>query len=183
MTEIYLVRHAHSVYTPEELRRPLSEKGYNQAKKLLDLFKDIKIEVMMSSPYLRALETIEPLRFKYGLEFIIEDAFKERKVAKTPLDDFEAGMKKLWLQPSFHFEGGLSNVQAQNSGVKALSTVLSNFVDKSIVIGTHGNIMALMMQHYDNEYDYEFWKRLSMPAVYKLSFEGQSYMKSEAIKP
>lgn len=29
MTTLYFVRHAHSTYTPDEVERPLSEKGYS----------------------------------------------------------------------------------------------------------------------------------------------------------
>ncbi|MCC2441947.1 histidine phosphatase family protein, partial [Bacillus paranthracis] len=34
LTNLYLVRHAHSTYTPEELKRPLSEKGLKDAYKV-----------------------------------------------------------------------------------------------------------------------------------------------------
>ena len=44
---------------------------------------------------------------------------------------------------------------------------------KNIVIGTHGNIMALIMNYYDKKYDYLFWKRLNMPDIYELSFEDK----------
>ncbi len=37
MTQIYFVRHAHSVYTPEERERPLSEKGRNDAQSVAEL--------------------------------------------------------------------------------------------------------------------------------------------------
>lgn len=33
-TNLYLVRHAHSVYTPDERNRPLSERGCLDAKKV-----------------------------------------------------------------------------------------------------------------------------------------------------
>ena len=32
-TNIYLVRHAHYLYTPDELNRPLSEKGYTVSER------------------------------------------------------------------------------------------------------------------------------------------------------
>lgn len=34
-TNIYLVRHGHSVYTSDELNRPLSEKGFRDADRIL----------------------------------------------------------------------------------------------------------------------------------------------------
>ena len=43
---------------------------------------------------------------------------------------------------------------------------------KNIVIGTHGNIMVLIMNHFDAQYDYSFWKELKMPDVYRMTFDG-----------
>lgn len=37
MTNIYFVRHAHSTYTPDEMERPLSEKGYLDALRVTEL--------------------------------------------------------------------------------------------------------------------------------------------------
>ena len=56
-------------------------------------------------------------------------------------------------------------------GIKAINDVLNKYKGKNIAIGTHGNIMVLIMNYYDKKYDYLFWKGLEMPDIYKLSFE------------
>ena len=33
VTNVYFVRHAHSIYTPEELERPLSKRGFEDAQR------------------------------------------------------------------------------------------------------------------------------------------------------
>jgi len=43
---------------------------------------------------------------------------------------------------------------------------------KNIVVGTHGNIMVLMMNYFDPNYDFHFWRNLDMPDIYKLTFKG-----------
>lgn len=42
--------------------------------------------------------------------------------------------------------------------------IIDKYKGKRIAIGTHGNIMAIMMNYFDKKYDYSFWKSLSMPA-------------------
>ncbi|RCW48605.1 hypothetical protein DFP97_106308 [Paenibacillus prosopidis] len=33
--------------------------------------------------------------------------------------------------------------------------------------------MTLIMNYFDNRYDFEFWESTSMPDIYKLEFEEQ----------
>ena len=58
-TTIYFVRHAHSTYTPDELGRPLSPKGYMDAERITDSLKHESIHYVLASPYKRAIQTVE----------------------------------------------------------------------------------------------------------------------------
>jgi broad specificity phosphatase PhoE len=42
---------------------------------------------------------------------------------------------------------------------------------KRIAIGTHGNVMTLMMNYFDPMYDLEFLNRTSKPDIYKMEFK------------
>ena len=57
MTTIYFVHHAHSTYTKRR-ERPLSEKGHCDAENVTHLLKDKHIDVVISSPYKRAIQTL-----------------------------------------------------------------------------------------------------------------------------
>lgn len=76
LTNLYLVRHAHSTYTPEELKRPLSEKGLKDAYKVKELLREENIDHVISSPYLRAIQTVEGIALTLGREIQIVDEFK-----------------------------------------------------------------------------------------------------------
>jgi 2,3-bisphosphoglycerate-dependent phosphoglycerate mutase len=175
-TNIYLVRHAHSTYTPDELGRPLSEKGKKDAERVTELLKNRKIDVVISSPYLRAIETVEGVAFYHNLPIINMEDFKERRLAKQPVENFETAIYKVWHDEHFSFDGGESNKEAQERGIRALKKVLTEYRGKNIVIGTHGNIMVLIMNDYDSNYDYEFWKQLSMPDIYQLTFDEKKQL-------
>lgn len=172
VTTVYLVRHAHSIYTPDELNRPLASQGVEAAKKVTSLLVDKDINHIISSPYKRAIQTVEGLAQSINKKIIIEDNFRERLLAEKPVEDFEKAITKVWEDYSFCWEGGESNLVAQKRGVKALEAIMKKYEGSAIAIGTHGNIMTLMMNYYDSKYDYEFWKELQMPDIYKLSFEA-----------
>ncbi|MBJ7988057.1 histidine phosphatase family protein, partial [Bacillus cereus] len=88
MTTIYFVRHAHSTYTKEERERPLSEKGWLDAQNITSLLKDEKIDVVISSPYERAIQTVEGIANANKLSIQLEEDLRERLLSKEPVQDF-----------------------------------------------------------------------------------------------
>lgn len=173
MTSIYLVRHAHSVYTPNERERSLSTSGFYDAKQISNCLKGEQIDRFVSSPYLRAVQTIQVAADARGLTIQQIESFKERVLAAEPVDDFESAIEKVWKNETFAWAGGESNKEAQARGVLAVKQILRTCSGESVVIGSHGNLIALIMNAFDSKYSYDFWKRLTMPDIYKLDFTGE----------
>lgn len=78
---IFLLRHAHagkrSEWTTDDRLRPLSERGVNQSKLLADVVGDLVVGRIISSPYVRCIQTVTPLAEKYQLSIEESDAFAE----------------------------------------------------------------------------------------------------------
>lgn len=173
MTNFYFVRHAHSTYTPDELNRPLSEKGYIDATRVTKLLKTEEIDIVVSSPYKRAVQTVGGIAEYINIDVEIIDGFKERTLTTVPAKDFTLAITKVWEDYNFSWEGGESNFMAQKRGVETTYNLLEKHKDKNVVIGTHGNIMVLIMNYFDKQYDFSFWQNLDMPDIYKLTFDGK----------
>ncbi|WP_455660419.1 histidine phosphatase family protein [Pradoshia sp.] len=171
-TTIYFVRHAHSTYTPDELGRPLSNKGRMDAERVTECLKYEDIHHVVASPFKRARQTVQGIADWIGSDIMVEEGFRERQLANGPVEDFDQAISRLWQEWAFSYEGGESNLDAQKRGVEATIHVLEKYQGKNIVIGTHGNIMVLIMNHFDTKFDYSFWKALAMPDIYRLTFEG-----------
>lgn len=62
---VYLVRHAKAgdrdAWEGDDRLRPLTKSGRRQAEELVELLKDQPIDRILSSPYVRCVETVEPL--------------------------------------------------------------------------------------------------------------------------
>ncbi|MCT2537692.1 histidine phosphatase family protein [Aquibacillus koreensis] len=181
ITNLYLVRHAHSTYTPEELTRPLSDQGFRDVDKVTALLEDKSIEHVLSSPYLRAFQTVEGIATLLDTEIKLVEDLKERTLSRTAVDDFPYAIEKVWTNPNFSWEGGESNLSAQQRGIKAIQKIIKDYHGKNVAIGTHGNIMVLIMNYFDKQYGFAFWKQLEMPAIYQLSFDGEHYMHTTRI--
>ncbi|QFG01152.1 histidine phosphatase family protein [Psychrobacillus glaciei] len=170
MTNLYFVRHAHSTYTPDELGRPLSERGMTDAKRMTRLLQMEEIDHVVSSPFKRAMQTVEGIANELGKDIEIIDGFKERLLSDRPVADFNEAIKKVWSNFDFSLDGGESNNIAQERGVAATIQVLDKYNGQNVAIGTHGNIMVLIMNYFDPQYDVHFWEQLAMPDIYKLTF-------------
>ncbi|HDR4419314.1 TPA: histidine phosphatase family protein [Bacillus cereus] len=182
MTTIYFVRHAHSTYTKEERERPLSEQGHLDAKNVARLLKDKHIDVVISSPYTRAIQTVQGIANTYDISIQIEEDLRERLLSSEPVADFNDAIENVWEDWSFAYEGGESNDVAQRRAVICMQSILKKYKGKNIVIGTHGNIMVLLMNYFDSKYDFQFWKTLHMPDVYKLTFDNNCFSSAERIQ-
>jgi len=71
------------------------------------------------------------------------------------------------------YEGGESSKAAMHRVLSVVQDV-KNSGFNNVVLVTHGNLMSLLLKHYDNEFGYGEWEALSNPDVYILSFEGAS---------
>lgn len=151
------------------------------SKECRTAIKNWKDRHFFSSPYTRAIETIQVAADEQNRPIQTVDAFKERCLSETPVDDFEEAIQKVWQNEYFAWEGGESNKDAQKRGVDATLQLLNKYADKKIVIGTHGNIMVLIMSYFDKRYDFSFWKSLTMPDIYKLEFDGSKLISTSRL--
>jgi 2,3-bisphosphoglycerate-dependent phosphoglycerate mutase len=164
----YLVRHAHADWTPDE-NRPLSARGRGDAHRVADNLQQYPIGAIYSSPYRRARQTIAPLANRLGLPVHIEPGLRERRLGNGWTGGFFGAVEATWQNPSFAYPGGESNEAAQRRGLAVVRRLQGQHVAAHIVLSTHGNLMALILQGFDPAVDHAFWKSLTMPDIYTLT--------------
>jgi len=167
MTVLYLVRHAHADWTPDE-DRPLSERGCADAQQVADLLQPFPISAVYSSPSRRAHDTVAPLANRLGLPIREIDDLRERDLGSALPGSFMAAIRATWADPISAFPGGESNAAAQRRGVAVIQGLLDRHAAQQIAVGTHGNLLALILQHFDPSVGFVFWQSLTMPDVYRL---------------
>jgi len=169
---LYLVRHAHSVWSTDE-QRPLSPAGLRDAERVAGILKHYPIDAIFCSPSRRAIQTITPLAAAFDLPINSDNRLAERQLSDQPITDFQNAIAQLWHNPHISLPGGESNVAAKARGVAFIKTMLSEFktnrvIFSHIVVSTHGNLLALILQHFYTDVDYDFWSKLSFPDIYYL---------------
>jgi broad specificity phosphatase PhoE len=170
MSVFYLVRHAHADWTPDE-DRPLSARGRQDAGGIADILAQHPIGAIYSSPYRRAIQTIAPLAARLGLPIQLEHDLRERQLGRVSGLAFFEAIEATWQDRSFAFPGGESNQVAQLRGLRVLDRLQAQAMAEPVVLSTHGNLMALILQHFDASVDFAFWRALTMPDIYVLCID------------
>lgn len=72
VSTFYVVRHAkagsRSHWSGDDRKRPLSKKGVEQAEALIEVLEPFQVAGVFSSPYLRCVQSVEPLARAHHLE-------------------------------------------------------------------------------------------------------------------
>ncbi len=174
MTTIYFIRHAesdHNIHQDEI--RPLTQKGWESRKIVTEFLSDKNINVALSSPYKRSVDTISDFTEKHNLEIGLIDDFTERRVDSVWIEDFWGYIKKQWENFDYKFTDGECLREVRERNIKALVEVLKKHKDKNIIIGTHGAALSQIIHHYDNSYGYDDFMAMvnKMPWCVKMVFD------------
>lgn len=80
-SRVLLVRHAEAGdrrrWEGDDHRRPLSDEGRRQAERLVEVLRDQPVGRILSSPYARCMQTVEPLAAARGVAVEPSDALAE----------------------------------------------------------------------------------------------------------
>jgi 8-oxo-dGTP diphosphatase len=87
---IYFVRHAKAgerrVWDGDDVERPLSRTGWRQAEHLAERLRSKGVTHLVSSPYVRCVQTLEPLAEILGLEVVTDHRLHEGEPFEPVLD-------------------------------------------------------------------------------------------------
>jgi 2,3-bisphosphoglycerate-dependent phosphoglycerate mutase len=170
---ILLVRHAEPIAPGDpryqENDRPLSSRGRLQAEQLRDELADAALAAVYSSPYPRALQTVQPLARLHGLDVTIVDDLRERLLSPEPMPGWRDELRQTWLDFSLRLEGGESSADAQLRVRRVLDDLERRHAGETAVVASHGNLIALGLHAIAPDLvDFAFWEQMPMPAVYRL---------------
>lgn len=176
MTTIYFVRHAEPDYSNhDDFFRPLTDKGMKDRIKVTNYLLDKKIDVVLSSPYIRAVDTVADFAKNAGLSIETVNDFRERKIDSGWIEDFNGFCKKQWSNFDFKLTDGESLYDVQKRNITALEEVIDKYNGKNIVIGSHGTALSTIINYYDKSFNYDSFNaiRAIMPWIVKFKFDDK----------
>lgn len=162
---VFVIRHCKA--TGQEPDAPLTAQGEEQARELAEQLAPLGIQRIVSSPYRRAVQSVAPLAEQLGLPVHTDGRLVERMLSGVPLDDWLTPLQASFDDRDLCLDGGESSNAASERALAALEDILAHGAQTSALV-THGNLMALLLGHFDKRPGFVFWQGLSNPDVYRL---------------
>ncbi|GIN57641.1 phosphoglycerate mutase [Lederbergia ruris] len=169
MKKIYVVRHCKAEGQSPEAQ--LTDRGLKQALDLREFFSEIKIDRIISSPYKRAITSIRPLAKKLKIQIEIDTRLAERILSTQNYPDWFEKLKATFDDFELKFEGGESSLDATKRIVEVIESIFNSNHENTIIV-THGNLMSLLLKHFDKDFGFDDWKNLSNPDIYLLKYKN-----------
>ena len=175
MTTVYFIRHAQADNSNHDARnRPLTEKGLADRKMVTDFLQDKAIDIVLSSPFKRAVDTIADFAERNNFDIETIEDFRERKSDSDWVrdTDFWPFIERQWADFSYSLSDGECLAEVQERNIAALNGVLTRFKNKNIVIGTHGTALSTIINYYDPKYGFkDFMEMVNiLPWIVRIDF-------------
>ncbi|MFQ5636864.1 MAG: histidine phosphatase family protein [bacterium] len=174
-TIIYLVRHVESL--PNDV---VTGRGQKQALSLVATLSQLDIDAIVSSPYQRAVATVQPFSEARQIPIEIDDGLKERKVSEGLIDNYLEVLRKSWADFDFKLPNCESARECQERVLRTLHGIVRRYAGKRIVASSHGNAIALVLNAFDRSFGFEDWKSLNNPDIKQIVYspDGDDWNKA-----
>ncbi|GEN56181.1 phosphoglycerate mutase [Halolactibacillus alkaliphilus] len=171
MKQLILIRHCHADGKHKD--SPLTNLGVNQARRLAEYLdkEGIQPKKLLSSPYMRAVETIRPYARQYELAVIKDPRLQEQVLSDQPVDDYIGVVKASFSDPDYKLPGG----ESAKDALCRFKEVINEYSeeDASIAIVTHGHLLALYLHEINPDFNFKDWQVLKNPDVFIIHFDGE----------
>ena len=167
-TVLYLLRHADSDASPHvpEPKWPLTGRGRHQAQALAESLATLGVDVIYSSPYRRAIKTVEPFARRLRLPVRLDPRFRERRLTDQWLDDHPKAVERVWSDFQLALPGGESSAACQRRMVQGLTDVQVRHPDRRLLVSSHGNAIGLYLNHLDDRFGFDTWQAMQKPDLF-----------------
>lgn len=165
---VYLVRHCKAA--GQELQAELTEQGKEQAIELRHFFKERNIKQIISSPFTRAIQSIQPTADILDLEVEIDRRLAEHKLISKNLKDWLERLEESIREKDLKMAGGESSSEVAKRGMEVLEAA----TDGTVLV-THRNTMGLLLMQIDGMKGLKEWTGLSHPDVYEVKVQKDTY--------
>ena len=186
-TFLYFIRHAEPDFSePDNYKRKLTVSGEIQAQRLSEIFNDINVDGVYSSPYLRAIKTVEPIAKSKSLNVQLLDQFRERKSSdyRVSKEKFLGYGKHQWDDFDFKLCGGesLNDVKNRNkTGVRIIINQHAQSQNCIFAVGCHIAGLCAYISQFNLISNYEEYKKYAskMPLIVKCFYKNLKFVSGE----
>ncbi len=160
---IYVARHGQSVFNLQNkvcgiTDVELTDKGFEQAKKLADLIHSENIDLILTSPLKRAFDTSKIISERCNIPIQIETMLIEQNYGVYEgVDRSDENFLANKRQFAFKYPNGESQMQVASRVYTLLDRLKNNYPDKSILLLSHGGVCRIIRTYFEDMTNDEFF--------------------------
>ncbi len=177
---LYLIRHGKASMEGSDRERILDNDGKIQAtslcKKIKEQFQNQKIRII-SSPFKRAMQTIEKLSSDMSINIEQSDSLEEIRIGKDENLSKHQIIEKMWSDENFKVKNGSSQSEHVKMIKQNIEKILNDFYENNynLILVSHGNSIGIILKYFLNtSFTFNDWKKISMPDMYCLEFDQKN---------
>tara|TARA_B100000214_G_scaffold349066_1_gene301639 strand:- start:205 stop:807 length:603 start_codon:yes stop_codon:yes gene_type:complete len=177
---LYLIRHGKASMEGSDRERILDNDGKIQAtslcKKIKEQFQNQKIRII-SSPFKRAMQTIEKLSSDMSINIEQSDSLEEIRIGKDENLSKHQIIEKMWSDENFKVKNGSSQSEHVKMIKQNIEKILNDFYENNynLILVSHGNSIGIILKYFLNtSFTFNDWKKISMPDMYCLEFDKKN---------
>lgn len=149
----------------------MTEAGAAAAEALAERLAQIGPDAVYSSPYVRAVSTVEPYARRAGLPVVVEARLKERVLADPERDDWLDHVRRSFEDHHHRAPGGESQAEVRARALPALADI-AGAGHRLPVAASHGGLISAVLGTMDPTFGFEGWRSLKNPDLFELTFDG-----------
>ncbi|HDV8360159.1 MULTISPECIES: histidine phosphatase family protein [Bacillus] len=176
MKKIIVIRHCSA--TGQKRDAELTTDGKDQANTLATFLLEnhLQIDHIISSPFVRAIDSIRPYALQANLSIQEDERLTERILSNVPMDDWMQKLESTFTNIDIAFSGGESTKQATDRAISLIQDVLQLNHTTTLLV-THGNLLTLILKHFDHTIGFNEWRTLTNPDIYEITINEQCIIK------
>lgn len=176
MKRLFLIRHCHAEGQHKD--SPLTKSGIRQAQVFAAFLEKTGYDInrVISSPYLRAIESIKPYAQNQKLTIEVDERLQERVLSEEPVDDWMDVLEESFSDLNFRLPGGESSNDALQRVRNLLEEIYNDEDYHNVVLVTHGNLLAIILKEFQADIGFAHWKGLTNPDIYLVQKTGGEYI-------
>lgn len=195
MTTVYIVRHSEKMNAAKNMWevfdriQPLSARGEEKAKALLEMECLRNADAAYCSPFARTISTLRYILEADGLRVELDEGLKELefgkifpdgkppkmpppgkdgKPPKPPKDDIHS---RQWIERDLAAEGGESINQCCQRMSESIRKIAEANPGKKVLVGTHGAALGAYISGILPDIGHDFVRTIRMPEVFRVTYE------------
>ena len=161
--KLYVARHGQTQWNLENRVNgrtdlPLTELGLQQARLLAERTKNLKIDVIISSPMLRAWQTAAPTAALHGLDVLVDDRLIEQDYGIFEgVSRSDKGFLANKRHFAFRYPGGESMMDVAHRVYGMLDEIKEKYAGKNILLVCHGGVCRVIRTYFEDMTNDEYF--------------------------